>query len=622
MSINRGPNIVTDGLVFGYDADERSTRFYKGEPTTNISTRSEEFAAGSEVNSNGTWAYNQGSIINSSVTPENSMFNNAYLVNLTSNVWWDIYRHYNGLTPGLTYTFSMYVKLGSATNFCIVVNNAQNWNTLTQYSKVFTTSDGLNTTEYKRVSITFVAPSTTAVNIHLGGHSENLTQQTPGTVYITGTQFEQKPHPTQYIRNTTLSTVSRDSNQSLIDLKKTTSIDLSNVSFDWKGDPYFYKSGNNIISINTYPIVYTNFSVEAWIFLNGFDSNTNVGQVIAEQYSANSGWIFSLVGSSAYLELRNHNNGVGAYNLIYGTSLNIGKWYHVAASDDGTTVRLFIDGNVVASTNSSTTTGAISTPMRIGSFDTGYGVFSGKIKSLKLYNNALTPSEMLQNYNASKGRFEEENNLNSGLVLHLDANNKNSFVSGSTTWYDLAGSNNGVIYNVPTYEYSNDGILTFNGTDEFVELPHLTITNQLTFGGWIKIQDNGWNPLVGNWQDSGNGDSWLLTAYNNLMQFYAIKSTGGNVTVSDSSSMVNNTWYYFIATFNNGVMKLYRNGIEVSSGNLGTTSLYQNTLTTCIGRFGVQYTNGSIGNVKVWNRVLTSQEIQTIFNNEKSRYGL
>ena len=40
MGIIMGPNIVTDGLVFGYDADDRSTRFYPGEPTTNIYPRS------------------------------------------------------------------------------------------------------------------------------------------------------------------------------------------------------------------------------------------------------------------------------------------------------------------------------------------------------------------------------------------------------------------------------------------------------------------------------------------------------------------------------------------------------------------------------------------------------
>lgn len=33
-----GPNIVRDGLIFGYDADDRSKRFYHGEPTVNLIT--------------------------------------------------------------------------------------------------------------------------------------------------------------------------------------------------------------------------------------------------------------------------------------------------------------------------------------------------------------------------------------------------------------------------------------------------------------------------------------------------------------------------------------------------------------------------------------------------------
>jgi hypothetical protein len=35
--------------------------------------------------------------------------------------------------------------------------------------------------------------------------------------------------------------------------------------------------------------------------------------------------------------------------------------------------------------------------------------------------------------------------VTNGLVLSLDAGDRNSYVSGSTTWFDLAGSSN------PTY---------------------------------------------------------------------------------------------------------------------------------------------------------------------------
>ena len=35
MATAGGPDIITDGLVFGYDADDRSSRFYPGEPAVN-----------------------------------------------------------------------------------------------------------------------------------------------------------------------------------------------------------------------------------------------------------------------------------------------------------------------------------------------------------------------------------------------------------------------------------------------------------------------------------------------------------------------------------------------------------------------------------------------------------
>lgn len=35
---NAGGKIIRDGLILGYDADDRSSRFYLGEPTTNLAT--------------------------------------------------------------------------------------------------------------------------------------------------------------------------------------------------------------------------------------------------------------------------------------------------------------------------------------------------------------------------------------------------------------------------------------------------------------------------------------------------------------------------------------------------------------------------------------------------------
>ena len=58
------------------------------------------------------------------------------------------------------------------------------------------------------------------------------------------------------------------------------------------------------------------------------------------------------------------------------------------------------------------------------------------------------------------------NIVTDGLVLYLDAANPNSYVSGSTTWVDIAAGNNGTLVNGPTFSSANGGSLLFNGTNQ------------------------------------------------------------------------------------------------------------------------------------------------------------
>lgn len=101
---------------------------------------------------------------------------------------YSIYALYSGLTVGVQYTFSIKVKLGTATNFCIAATNNIAWDTMTG-EREFTAADGLSTSGWKTVSITTTAVATN-VAIVLGRHSETgLTQQTTGTVFVCDHDF-------------------------------------------------------------------------------------------------------------------------------------------------------------------------------------------------------------------------------------------------------------------------------------------------------------------------------------------------------------------------------------------------------------------------------------------------
>ena len=90
------------------------------------------------------WTYSNASQVNTnSIAPDGSA--TATLMSLTSNASYDLYYNKTGLTSSLTYTFTFWIKLGTATNFAVAYNNTAAWNTVPAPGiKTYTAADGLN----------------------------------------------------------------------------------------------------------------------------------------------------------------------------------------------------------------------------------------------------------------------------------------------------------------------------------------------------------------------------------------------------------------------------------------------------------------------------------------------
>jgi len=135
---------------------------------------------------------------NSGTSPDGT--NNATFFQSVSTTQSGVYQTI-AATSGQTVTVSMYVKLGTATNVCLVINNTQNWNTVG--GQAFTTVDGLSTTAWKRVSYTFTTPASNNYNIHIGLHEETgVPTQSLGTFYVYGVQAEIGAYMTSLIPTT------------------------------------------------------------------------------------------------------------------------------------------------------------------------------------------------------------------------------------------------------------------------------------------------------------------------------------------------------------------------------------------------------------------------------------
>ncbi len=116
-------------------------------------------------------------------------------------------------------------------------------------------------------------------------------------------------------------------------------------------------------------------------------------------------------GSNA---LRTLNNTVGHFHHYWWSNdlslsnnnagLSIGEWFQVAASFDGTTRRIWVNGVSRASDTPGSVHNVTSTTIQLSkTYSSEYQV--GDIAVGSIYNRGLTSSEMVQNYNALKSRF-------------------------------------------------------------------------------------------------------------------------------------------------------------------------------------------------------------------------
>lgn len=160
------------------------------------------------------------------------------------------------------------------------------------------------------------------------------------------------------------------------------------------GGSLFFDGTNDYVDLNSNNIVAgTNpFTIESFYKTTG----------------ASNGAIFTNYGTgygSGVWFAGRYGIWINAAVYVINAPLPLGT-YHMTATRDGSgNVRLYINGVL---NNTGTLTGNIPSNInfRIGSDVNGFAEqLTGNLYSLKVYNRALSAQEVLQNYNALKGRF-------------------------------------------------------------------------------------------------------------------------------------------------------------------------------------------------------------------------
>jgi hypothetical protein len=191
-----------------------------------------------------------------------------------------------------------------------------------------------------------------------------------------------------------------------------------------------------------------------------------------------------------------------------------------------------------------------------------------------------------------------------GAVLDKSGNGNTANLANiaTTTFYTR-----GKIGQAFKFDGLNDNMTT---TSDFIG------TSPITFTAWLRpfsvTQIDGVNHFI-----LSNGKVRIYGGTSNQIR---VNSDGATNAISSSNLLVFGKWVFVAVTMDgSGVVNIYNNGVLSGSANQSAGSRSAGSTNVTIGALsgGATPFNGNIDDVRIYNRILSTQEILQIYNQGK-----
>ena len=236
--------------------------------------------------------------------------------------------------------------------------------------------------------------------------------------------------------------------------------------------------------------------------------------------------------------------------------------------------------------------------------------------------------------------------VTNGLVFALDAANSRSYSGSGLTANGLVGGIGGTLVNGVGFSSANNGSFFFDGTNDQISTADIDLssTNKVTVSCWVKALNyrevsnssnivfefsSDFNSNIGSFVAAFADGSGINSGLYPVI--LGIRSPGYNYA-GYSKTLVNDlSWHHWGCIFDTSLSGnetiLYIDGVSRAavitplqsdnSSNFGNYKLFIGN------RDSSSYpANCNIGQIQVYNRALTAQEIRQNYNATKKRYGL
>lgn len=598
-------------------------------------------------------------------------------------------------SPNGTQTLSMWINTSTSGNngglFTIVPNGATSdywsvalWNSNIHCSTANTGSSKQSTTNVADGdwhNIIFVKSSSVCTHMYIDGDLQTLSNgswsgsiNTPQAKIGSGNYSNTEYYFTGKISNVVLWTSDQSANKDNIYNNGSPQTSYTVTPQNWwklNADSVYTPSAPNYttaLDFNNFPtaqgVIYsptTLPSTSAW----------SVSFWAVREVSNQNKWFWSAGSISNGAGINNESSqlvftGTAAGDISMGTTpFAVGDLFHMVASYDGSTLKVYIDGSEFYSgsvtTNISTDYIIIGGWNRFG-YPTGainYGYSQNDIMSnFAVWDSALSASQVSTLFNFgtpetnisfSPRNYYKLDNTTTGLN-DLGSGGANASISGTgitqvnksvvvtPSWKipDASGTVNGVSTTLPSTAlqqsdlqfdspYSNYS-LYFDGASSRVQalynLPSGVTKFSVSIWGNVEGAGSSVNKcLISN--ESGNAaDGYTLFTegtYPNTKVWFKIEN---NTSTQTTSNIVFGEWFHVLGTYDNGIAKIYFNGV-LEDTTTGIPAINTSTLvSTMIGSYResspIIPMLGHLDEAAIWDTVaLTDAQVLEIYNNGK-----
>ena len=241
-------------------------------------------------------------------------------------------------------------------------------------------------------------------------------------------------------------------------------------------------------------------------------------------------------------------------------------------------------------------------------------LLEGSLSDISVWDIELNSSQVTDIYNSG---VPTDISAESGLVSYWKMGDDATY-DNSLTQFTIPDIKQ-VLYSTKSFD--------FNGSSSYVTMGDVLdfeMTDTISISCWMKKPAGGYDMLVTKAIGSGDYKGYLFWCKNTYIDFAIVADLSNYIDVSANVNVTFSfdVWHHMVATYdgsgNASGVKLYQDGVELSTAIVADTYTSGSVLNSHPFQIGARNSgelfDGNIDEVTVWDEVLTSGNVTSIYN--------